>query len=156
MNKKLYVGNLPFSAEESQLEALFGADGRQVTSVKILNDKQTGRSRGFGFVEMASPEDAQKAIDALNGHEFMGRALLVNEAREQGEGGGGRPSGGFGGKRGGGFAGRRDREGGGGGGFGGGGGGGRRGGFGGGGRGGKFGGGNRDRGDRGGGRPDSE
>ena len=58
MTKKLFVGNLPFTAEESQLEALFGADGRQVASVRILNDRETGRSRGFGFVEMASPEDA--------------------------------------------------------------------------------------------------
>src|SRR3954454_7993683 len=93
MNKKLYVGNLPFTAEESQLQALFGSDGRQVASVRILSDHATGRSRGFGFVEMASPEDAQKAIEALNGHDFMGRPLTVNEAREQaprtGAGGGG-------------------------------------------------------------------
>lgn len=142
MNKKLYVGNLPFTAEESQLEALFGSDGRQVASVRILSDRETGRSRGFGFVEMATPEDAEKAIQALHGHEFMGRALTVNEAREQAPrtGGGGR--GGFGGGGGRGFGG-----GGGGGGFGGGGGdrGGGRGGFGGGGRGGR----DRDRGDRG-------
>ncbi len=78
MNKKLYVGNLPFTAEEGQLQALFGGDGRQVTSVRILSDRATGRSRGFGFVEMASPEDAQKAIEALNGHEFLGRPLTVN------------------------------------------------------------------------------
>ena len=82
MNKKLYIGNLPFSAEEAQLQALFSADGRKVASVLILNDKQTGRSRGFGFVEMATPEDAQKAMDALNGHDFMGRPLMVSEARE--------------------------------------------------------------------------
>lgn len=106
MNKKLYVGNLPFTAEESQLEALFAADGRQVASVRILSDRDTGRSRGFGFVEMATPEDAQKAIDALNGHEFMGRPLTVNEAREQpprgGGGGGGFGGGGGRGPRGGG------------------------------------------------------
>lgn len=83
MNKKLYVGNLPFSAEENQLQALFGNDGRQVTSVRILSDKATGRSRGFGFVEMATPEDAEKAIQALHGHDFMGRPLTVTEAREQ-------------------------------------------------------------------------
>ncbi|MFZ9595207.1 MAG: RNA recognition motif domain-containing protein [Bdellovibrionia bacterium] len=83
MNKKLYVGNLPFSAEEGQLQALFAADGRQVTSVRILSDKITGRSRGFGFVEMATAEDAQKAIEALHGHDFMGRPLTVNEAREE-------------------------------------------------------------------------
>ncbi|MGZ3687122.1 MAG: RNA recognition motif domain-containing protein, partial [Bdellovibrionota bacterium] len=105
MNKKLYVGNLPFSAEEAQLKALFGADGRQVASVRILLDKMTGRSRGFGFVEMASPDDAQKAMDALHGHEFLGRALTVTEAREQEpRGGGGRAGfgGGFGGGGGGG------------------------------------------------------
>lgn len=127
MNKKLYVGNLPFTAEESQLQALFAGDGRQVASVRILSDRETGRSRGFGFVEMATPEDAQKAIEALNGHDFMGRALTVNEAREQaprGSGGGG--YGGGGGR--GGFGGGGGR-----GGFGGGGGG--RGGRGGGGRG---------------------
>lgn len=82
MNKKLYIGNLPFSAEEAQLHALFGADGRKVESVRILTDSLTGRSRGFGFVDMASPADAQKAIDALHGHEFLGRALSVTEARE--------------------------------------------------------------------------
>ncbi|MDR3608058.1 MAG: RNA-binding protein [Oligoflexia bacterium] len=98
MTKKLYVGNLPFGAEDQQLEALFAADGRQVASVRILTDRETGRSRGFGFVEMATEDDAQKAIQALNGHEFMGRPLTVNEAREQAPrsgGGGGR--GGFGG-----------------------------------------------------------
>lgn len=125
MNKKLYVGNLPFTAEEGQLQALFGSDGRQVASVRILSDRATGRSRGFGFVEMATPEDAQKAISALNGHEFMGRALTVTEAREQaprtgggGFGGGGGGRGGFGGgnrgDRGGGRGGRggfdRDRD----------------------------------------------
>jgi len=116
---------------------LFGSDGRQVASVRILSDRATGRSRGFGFVEMASPEDAQKAIEALNGHDFMGRPLTVNEAREQAPRSGG--GGGFGG--GGGGGGGR-------GGFGGGGGGGGRGGRGGGGRGGY----DRDRGggDRGG------
>lgn len=134
MNKKLYVGNLPFSAEDSQLEALFGSDGRQVASVRILTDRETGRSRGFGFVEMATPEDAQKAIEALHGKDFMGRALTVNEAREQAPRTGG---GGFGGGGGGGRGGGR--------GFGGGGGGG-----GGGGRGDR-GGRDRDRGDRGGG-----
>lgn len=82
MTKKLYVGNLSFSAEEEQLKSLFASDGRQVTSVKILNDRETGRSRGFGFVEMTTPEDAQKAIAALNGADFMGRPLIVNEARE--------------------------------------------------------------------------
>jgi RNA recognition motif-containing protein len=105
MNKKLYVGNLPFSAEEGQLQAIFGEEGRQVASVRILNDRETGRSRGFAFVEMATSADAQKAIDAINGREFMGRALTVNEAREQaprnegfGGGGGRGRRGGFGGR----------------------------------------------------------
>ncbi len=83
MNKKLFVGNLPFTAEEAQLQALFSGEGRQVASVRILSDRETGRSRGFGFVEMATTEDAQKAIDALNGKDFMGRSITVNEAREQ-------------------------------------------------------------------------
>jgi RNA recognition motif-containing protein len=125
MNKKLYVGNLPFSAEDAQLMALFGGDGRAVASVRIMIDKMSGRSRGFGFVEMATEEDAQKAIDALNGADFMGRNLTVSEAREQqprtgggfGGGGGGGGRGGFGGGGGG-----RGRDGGG---YGGGGGGGR-------------------------------
>ena len=111
MNKKLYIGNLPFTAEENQLQSLFGSDGRQVISVRILSDKATGRSRGFAFVEMATLEDAQKAIDALHGHDFLGRSLTVIEAREQaprtgegmgGAGGrGGFGSGGRGGRRGG-------------------------------------------------------
>ncbi len=114
MNKKLYVGNLSFTAEESQLQALFASDGRQVTTVRILNDRVSGRSRGFGFVEMATPEDAQKAIVALNGHEFMGRPLTVNEAREQvqrsgGGGFGGGGSDGTGGHRGGRSGGGRGR-----------------------------------------------
>jgi RNA recognition motif-containing protein len=102
MNKKLYVGNLPFSAEESTLRTHFESDGRQVLSVKIMMDRETGRSRGFAFVEMATPEDAQKAIAALNNKDFMGRPLMINEAREPaprgagGFGGGPRP-GGFGG-----------------------------------------------------------
>jgi cold-inducible RNA-binding protein len=79
--KILYVGNLPLVAEEAQLFALFGANGRIVQSVKILNDPKTGRSRGYGFVKMASEQDAEEAIDALHGHDFLGRALTVNEAR---------------------------------------------------------------------------
>ncbi len=81
MNKKLYIGNLPFSADENQLRTLFSQNGRQVTSVHILKDQLTGRTRGFGFVEMATFEDASKAIAALHGHDFMGRALSVTEAR---------------------------------------------------------------------------
>jgi cold-inducible RNA-binding protein len=107
MNKKLYVGNLSYSTDDASLEAHFATEGRQVVSARVLMDRDTGRSRGFGFVEMATPEDAQKAIDALNGKELDGRALTVNEAREQAPragGGGGRDrrpreGGGFGGGR---------------------------------------------------------
>lgn len=80
--KKLYVGNLPLSAEENQLQVLFGTEGRIVKSVQILKDRASGRSRGFGFVEMGSAADAQRAIEALNGYTLMGRSLSVTEARE--------------------------------------------------------------------------
>jgi len=137
MGKKLYVGNLSYNVDSSELEQLFGAHG-QVVSAQIINDRDTGRSKGFGFVEMSSDSEAQAAIAALNGQQHNGRALTVNEARPREERGGG---GGFGG--GGGGGGGRGGFGGGGGGRGGfGGGGGGRGGFGG-------GGGGRDRGDRG-------
>lgn len=82
MNKKLYIGNLPFSADDASLKAFFQTGGFQATSVKIMMDRETGRSRGFAFVELASPEDAQKALGALNGKDFMGRALAISEARE--------------------------------------------------------------------------
>jgi cold-inducible RNA-binding protein len=111
MNKKLYVGNLAYSTDDNSLQAHFSADGRQVVSARVLTDRETGRSRGFGFVEMATPEDAQKAIEALNGRELDGRALTVNEAREQAPRSGG---GGFGARSGGGGRDRRPREGGGG------------------------------------------
>jgi RNA recognition motif-containing protein len=102
--KKLYVGNLPFGVEENQLRELFEGEGRKVASVQIITDRQTGRSRGFGFVEMESPEDGEKAIASINGQEFQGRALVVNEAREKTAGdsrGPQRTGGGFGGGRGG-------------------------------------------------------
>jgi cold-inducible RNA-binding protein len=89
MGTRLYVGNLPFSADEDQVRDLFGQDGRTVSEVKLVTDRDTGRPRGFGFVEMGSSEDADRAIRALNGHPFGGRPLTVNEARERGEGGGG-------------------------------------------------------------------
>ncbi len=136
MGKKLYVGNLSYSVDSSELEQLFTAHG-QVVSAQIINDRDTGRSKGFGFVEMANDAEAEAAIQALNGHEHGGRALTVNEARPREERGGGGGGGGYGG--GGGGGGRR-------GGFGGGGGGGRSGG--GGGYGGGGGGGGRDRGGR--------
>src|SRR3954447_17120246 len=146
MGRKLYVGNLSYQIDSSELEQLFGQHG-QVQSAQVISDRDTGRSKGFGFVEMANDAEAQAAIDALNGQQHGGRALTVNEARpreDRGGGGGGGGRGGYGG-------------GGGGGGYGGGGGGGGRGGYagggssGGGGRGGYGGGGGRDRGgDRGG------
>lgn len=80
MSKKLYVGNLPYQTTDEDLSQAFGAHG-QVTSATIIMDKFSGRSKGFGFVEMSSDEDAQKAIDALNGTDFGGRAVVVNEAR---------------------------------------------------------------------------
>ncbi|MGE0806332.1 MAG: RNA recognition motif domain-containing protein [Burkholderiaceae bacterium] len=138
MGTKIYVGNLPWRATDAQLSQLFGNHG-EVTDAKIVTDRETGRSRGFGFVTMASDEAAQAAIRALNGYSLEGRSLVVNEAREQAGGGGGgrRPGGGGyggGGGNGGGGGGGYGR--GGGGGYGGGGGGYGGGGYGGGGGGG--------------------
>jgi RNA recognition motif-containing protein len=124
---KLYVGNLNFSTSEGELRDLFAQHG-EVASVSLVMDRDTGRPRGFGFVEMPDDSQAQNAINALNGQNFMGRDLTVNEARPKTGGGGGGFGGGGGGGRRGGFGG-----GGGGGGYGGGGGGGGRGGYGGGG-----------------------
>ena len=129
MGSKLYVGNLSYDTNSSDLEQLFGQHGT-VTEATIINDRDTGRSKGFGFVEMGTDEEAQAAIAALNGQQHNGRALTVNEARpreDRGPRGGGGGGGGYGG---------------------GGGGGGGRGGFG----GGRGGGGGGGRGDRGGGR----
>ena len=100
MGTRLYVGNLPFSADENQIRDLFAQGGRTVSEVKLVTDRDTGRPRGFGFVEMGSNEDADIAIRDLNGFDFGGRALTVNEARERTGGGGG--GGGFGGGGGGG------------------------------------------------------
>ncbi|MGE8317827.1 MAG: RNA recognition motif domain-containing protein [Comamonas sp.] len=139
MGNKLYVGNLPYSVRDNDLEQAFGQFGA-VTSAKVMMERDTGRSKGFGFVEMGSDDEAQAAINGLNGQPLGGRNLVVNEARPMearpprtGGGGFGGPrggGGGFGGPRGGGFGG--------GGGYGGGGGGygGDRGGYGGGGGGG--------------------
>jgi RNA recognition motif-containing protein len=97
----LYVGNLPFSAEESAVRALFEQNQRKVEDVHLVTDRETGRPRGFGFVEMGSREDADQAIRDLNGYQLDGRPLTVNEARERpnggGGGGGGRGRGGRGG-----------------------------------------------------------
>jgi RNA recognition motif-containing protein len=91
MNRKLYVGNLPSSVTEDELQALFGEVGA-VASINVMRDRETGRARGFAFVEMASEADAQNAIDKLHDRPFGGRTLTVNEARPQparGFGGGG-------------------------------------------------------------------
>jgi RNA recognition motif-containing protein len=98
MAKKLYVGNLPFTATEQELQAKFAALGN-VDSAKIIMDRDSGRSKGFGFVEMSDDGAADTAINSLNGADFSGRAMIVSEARPQAprEGGGGGRGGGFGG-----------------------------------------------------------
>lgn len=94
MGKKLYVGNLAYKIGDSDLEQMFAAHGT-VQSAQVIMDRDTGRSKGFGFVEMASDQEAQAAITALNGQEIEGRTLTVNEARPKEEGGrGGRGGGG--------------------------------------------------------------
>jgi RNA recognition motif-containing protein len=102
MSKKLYVGNLSYGIRNSDLEEMFAAHGT-VQSAQVIMDRDSGRSKGFGFVEMESDQEARAAIAALNGKELDGRALTVNEARPREEGGGGR--GGSGGGRGGGYGG---------------------------------------------------
>ena len=103
MGNKLYVGNLGYGIGDSDLEKLFTTYG-SVRSAQVIKDRDTGRSKGFGFVEMGSDQEAQAAITALNGKEVDGRTLVVNEARPK-EGGGGRGKGGFGGRDRGGFGG---------------------------------------------------
>ena len=120
MGKRLYVGNLSYSTTEADLRDAFVATGHEVAEVKLVLDRDTGRPRGFAFVEMTTDAGAQNAIENLNGKDLQGRSIAVSEARERTGGGGGGGRGGFGG----GGGGR--------GGFGGGGGGGDRGGFGGG------------------------
>lgn len=107
--KKLYVGSLPYSVTEDELRNIFAGYGT-VESARIIKDKFTDQSKGFGFVEMASAEEAQKAIEGINGKQFGGRTLIVNEARPEerrerfgGEGGGGE-------RRGGGFRGDRPQR----------------------------------------------
>ena len=106
MSKKIYVGNLTYGVTDSDLEQMFAAHGT-VQSAQVIMDRDTGRSKGFGFVEMGSDQEAQAAIAALNGQMVGGRSLTVNEAkpREDRGGGGGRRGGGYGG----GGGGRRDR-----------------------------------------------
>jgi len=100
MGKKLFVGNLAFSTTGPDLEELFASAGT-VESASVVNDRETGRSRGFGFVEMSNSNEASKAIQELNGKDVGGRQINVSEAKEReprsgGGGGGGRPGGGFG------------------------------------------------------------
>ena len=97
MGTRLYVGNLPFSANEDEIRELFAQKGRSVEEVKLVTDRETGRPRGFGFVEMASSEDAEGAIRDLDGFNFGGRPLKVNDARERTSTGGGGGGGGRGG-----------------------------------------------------------
>ena len=106
MGKKLYVGNLSYRMTDSDLEQLFASHG-SVASAQIIIDRDTGRSKGFGFVEMGSDQEAQAAITGLNGKEIEGRTLTVNEARpkEDRGGGGGGGRGGYGGGGGGGYGG---------------------------------------------------
>jgi len=97
----IYAGNLPHETTEDELRKAFAEFG-QVTEVRLIMDKFSGESKGFGFVEMPSKAEAEKAIEAMNGKDFMGRALNVNEARPKTDRGGGGRRGGFGGGRGGG------------------------------------------------------
>jgi RNA recognition motif-containing protein len=115
--KKLFVGNIPHSTTEAELRTLFEPHGK-IEQVSVVTDRETGRSRGLAFVEMADPSEAEKAIAALNGKELGGRALNINEARPKTDrggggprGGGGRPGGGRAGGRSGGGGGRDDYQG---------------------------------------------
>ena len=121
MSMKLYVGNLSFNTDNSSLEQLFSGIGT-VESASVVEDRETGRSRGFGFVEMANKEDGERAIAELDGKEYEGRQLKVNEAKPREDRGGGGGYGGGGGNRGGGggYGGGGGNRGGGGGGYGGG------------------------------------
>jgi len=115
MGKKLYVGNLPYTANETTLQELFAQAGT-VESATVISDRDSGRSKGFGFVEMSTDEEATAAIEKLNGHSLEGREITVNEARPKapregrgGGGGGGGYGGGGGGGRGGYGGGRSNR-----------------------------------------------
>ena len=106
MSMKLYVGNLSFQTSGDDLQQLFSQAGT-VESASVVEDRDTGRSRGFGFVEMSTSEEGQAAIQKFNGQEISGRALNVNEAKPREDRGGGGGRGGFGGNRGGGGGGYR-------------------------------------------------
>src|ERR1041384_6401053 len=116
MGTRLYVGNLSYNVTEPELRDVFGEGGRNVVEVKIVMDRESGRPRGFAFVEMGSPEDASAVIETLNGRAIQGRPINVSEARERtpragggggygGGGGGGGGRGGYGGGGGGGYGG---------------------------------------------------
>jgi len=109
MGRKLYIGNLSFDATNEDLQELFAQAGT-CESASVITDRATGRSRGFGFVEMGTNEEAQQAVQQFNGHELKGRAIRVDEAREQQSRGGGRGGGGGGGGRGGGGGGGWNRR----------------------------------------------
>lgn len=116
MSNRLFVGNLPFDVTEEQIRSLLGADGRTVKSVKVITDKDTGRPRGFAFVDLEDAAQAKAAIAALDGKDFGGRPLRVNVAEDKpgfggGRGGAGGAGGGFGGAAGGGFGSKGDRGG---------------------------------------------
>lgn len=98
MSKKIYIGNLSFSTTDAELRRLFEQHGA-VESVNVIMDRETGRPRGFAFVEMSDPSSAAAAIQVLNGRELDGRSLRVNEAQERAAGGGGGGGGGYGGNR---------------------------------------------------------
>ncbi len=123
MGTRLYVGNLSYNVTEPELKDVFGENGRNVKEVKVVLDRDTGRPRGFAFVEMTTDAEAAQAIETLNGREIQGRPINVSEARERApRSGGGGGGGGFGGGRGGrdhgeGHGGRGGRRGGGGGGW---------------------------------------
>jgi RNA recognition motif-containing protein len=104
MGKKLYVGNLAYSVTDSDLQTMFSNHGT-VQSAQVIMDRATGRSKGFGFVEMGTDQEAQAAIAALNGQQSDGRALTVNEAKPKESGGGRSGGGGYGGGGGGGYGG---------------------------------------------------
>jgi RNA recognition motif-containing protein len=84
MTRRLYVGNLPYDATEKQIRQAFETEARKVVSIKIVTDKETGRSRGFAFVDLETPEQAKAAIEELNGKDLGGRAMIVNEAEDRG------------------------------------------------------------------------
>lgn len=97
MGKRLYVGNLSYSTTEADLRDAFAATGHDVADVKVVLDRDTGRPRGFAFVEMATDDGARTAMESLNGKDLQGRTIAVSEARERTGGGGGGGRGGFGG-----------------------------------------------------------